>query len=973
MTPDKEREAARICEAALDRPASERDALILKECAGDNELRREVESLLRQLSKADEFLQRPAMEEAAAQAMALHALVVGQQVGPYQIQGRLGAGGMGEVYRAHDTKLGRDVAIKVLPRIFTSDRERLARFEREARLLAALNHPSIGAIHGLEDVDGVAALVLELVEGRTLADRLANGAIPIQEALNIASQIAAALEAAHEKGIVHRDLKPANVVLTIEGQVKVLDFGLAKALAGGASDLALSPSATISAAGVDGGIILGTAAYMSPEQAGGQVVDKRMDIWAFGCVLFEMLTGRRAFEGDSISEILARVIEREPPWKALPPALHPRIHELLRRCLEKDRNRRLRDIADARFQIEEALAPTDWNGAELQWVTRRGTAKAAAPRGWSVIAGLALGLAALVPATLYLRRAPVDAHVTRFEMPAPGFVRNLVIAPDGRTVAYVASHEGRQAIWTGPVGSLTARQLNGTDNASGLFWSPDSRYLGFVAEGNLKKIAVSGGEPQVVCDSSIDLPGTWNRDDVILFGGFAGGAAGVLRVSASGGDVTMVTVADVSKEFIHVQPQFLPDGRHFIYHAVDSNQRDGALYVGSLDSKSTTRLMAIPNSWHGTNSPASYAAPGRLLFSRDGRLMAQGFDPVRRTLSGEPSAVDENVRADFSVSENGLLVYRKVTDQKRRQPVPLAWFDRTGSPTGQVATPINAESLSLSPDGQQVAVDNAGPAGSPNSDVWVIGLTRGAPLKLTADAGFTGFPIWDPHGNRIVFGAIRAGRVVSKLYQKRADGVGAEALLLPGDSNDIDVPQDWSSDGRYIVFSRFRFDAKSANDVWFLPLFGDKKPSLFLQTSFPKVQSQLSPNGRYLAYVTNESDTYQIVVQSFPDPTIRRWHITAQGGTEPSWRRDGRELYYLALDGKLMAVRVESNPTFTFGKPTPLFQTALTQQQPIPVSRRYVTADGQRFLMISPLTVAAVDKNATPITVSINWSAPLQK
>jgi Tol biopolymer transport system component len=305
--------------------------------------------------------------------------------------------------------------------------------------------------------------------------------------------------------------------------------------------------------------------------------------------------------------------------------------------------------------------------------------------------------------------------------------------------------------------------------------------------------------------------------------------------------------------------------------------------------------------------------------------------------------------------------------------MPLIWFDRKGTPTGQVATPVNAESLSLSPDGQQVAVDNAGPANNRSSDIWVIDLTRGALLKLTADAGFTGSPIWDPHGSRIVFGAIRAGRVVSKLYQKRADGVGVEDLLLPGNSNDVDVPQDWSSDGRYIVFLRFRFDATLANDVWFLPLFGDRKPSLLLHTSFQKVQSQLSPDGRYLAYATNESDTYQIVVQSFPDPTRGRWHITAQGGTEPSWRRDNRELYYLAPDGKLMAVEVESNPTFKFGKPTPLFQTTLTQQQPVPASRRYVNADGQRFLMISTPTVTASDPNTTPITASINWSAALQK
>ena len=995
---DRESQIERISDAALKREGTARAAFLDEACAGDTALKRDVESLLAQESAAKGFLSTPAAALAAG-LMGGGTSFIGRQLGPYVIQARLGAGGMGEVYRAHDTKLGRDVAIKILPSIFTRDPERLARFEREARLLAALNHPNIGAIYGLEDVDGVPSLILELVEGETLAERIAGSrhqasgsgerrsltsearGLPISDALTIASQIADALEAAHEHSIVHRDLKPANIVVH-DLAVKVLDFGLAKAIVGDAAGPDLSQSPAITSYGARDGVILGTASYISPEQARGRPVDKRTDIWAFGCVLYEMLAGRVAFSGDTLTDTIAAVLRGEPDWQALPATTPDGIRRLLKRCVEKDHGRRLRDIGDARLEIFEALAaPTDSHDAELQWPAGRGTANATAPPkhlSWLVTAVLTLGLglvAALVPATLYFRRVPVGAPETRFEIPAPRFASNLLISPNGRTVAYVASSEGKRAIWVGPIGSLTTQRLTGTDNASGLFWSPDSRHLAFFADGKLKKIDVFGGAAQTLCDSALGLPGAWNRDDVILFGGFAGGAQGLLRISAFGGAVTPVTVADVSKEYAHVQPQFLPDGHHFIYHAVDSNQRDGALYLGSLDSTSTTRLlMVIPNIWQGTNSPALYAAPGYLLFSRDGRLRAQLFDTVRMTLSGEPVALGENVSADFSVSENGVLVYRKVTDQPREQPATLLWFDRKGKPAGQVATPVNVEYLRLSPDGQQIAVDNAGPANHYNSDIWVIGVTRAAPLKLTFDSGFDGFPVWAPDGRRIVFAAVRGGHVVSKLYQKRADGVGAEDLLLPDNTNDVDIPYDWSSDDRYIIFERFGFNAMAAaNDIWFLPLFGDKKPSLFLHSSFPKVQPQLSPDGRYLAYATNESGTYQIVVQSFPDPTKGKWPITSQGGTEPSWRRDGRELYYLAPDGKLMAVTVRGEPTFEPGQPTSLFQTALTPKDPR-FSRRYaVTADGQRFLTISSLNAPVSDTDAAPITAIVNWTAALKK
>jgi len=901
----------------------------------------------------------------------------GIRLGPYEVIALIGEGGMGQVYRARDTKLDRDVALKALPESFVHDPDRLARFQREAKVLASLNHPNIAHIHGLEESNGIRALVMEFVEGEDLAQRLTRGAIPIDEALPIAKQIAEALEAAHEQGIIHRDLKPANIKVRPDGVVKILDFGLAKATEPGIRDDVNNPMAITDLANTRPGAVFGTPSYMSPEQASGDRVDKRTDIWAFGCVFYEMLVGERAFRSDSVSGILAAVIAADPPWPKLPPRTPTTITRLLHRCLEKNSKHRLRDIGEARIAIDVQLGDlarvltTRSEGVNIGGFRPSRTLQLV-----TVLLSLSLVIALIFAIGRYFQRNPA-VSATRFEMAASQFASDLLISPDGQTVAYVASHQGKLAIWVQPFGSVAGHELDGTANATGLFWSPDSRHLGFVADGKLKKIAVSSGAPQVLCEAAINLPGTWNRDDVILFGGFAGGVPGLLRVSASGSEVAPVTVADVSKEFVHVEPQFLPDGRHFLYYAISSNQRDGALYLGSLDSKSTTRLMNLPNSWQGPNSRALFALPGYLLFSREGRLMAQAFDTVRMTLSGEPFALSENVRADFSVSESGVLVYRKVVDRPQQQPAPLFWFDRKGKPTGEVAMPVDVESLSLSKDGQQIAVDNAGPSPKYNSDIWVTGVSGAASVRLTFDPGFDGSPIWDPDGRSIVFAAIRSGRVVSKLYQKRSNGVGAEELLLPGNAKDVDVPQDWSYDGRYIIFARFSFDDLLANDLWYLQPRGDRRPTLFLHSPFLNVQPRLSPDGRYVAYATNESDTYQIVVQSFPDPTIGRWPITARGGTEPTWGRGGRELFYLAPDGKLMAVQVTGDPAFkVVGAATPLFQTILTQEQPTPVSRRYaVTADGQRFLVKSSLAVSAHDddKNAAPISVTTNWTAALQK
>ena len=619
MTPDRERDLERICQAALERPAAERKRFVAEECGGDDALRREVESLLAHAEAASSFLETPVL---AAQAMgaARPTLAAGQRVGAYTILSLLGSGGMGEVYRARDATLGREVALKVLPSLFTSDPERLARFEREARLLASLNHPNIATIHGFEKADGIHALVLEVVEGQTLAERLQPGAaLPLADALTIARQIAEALEAAHEKGVVHRDLKPANIKIRPDGVVKVLDFGLAKAVApaGLAADGSRLPPQTMG--GTRDGLIVGTAAYMSPEQARGQPVDTRADIWAFGCVLYEMLSGQGPFVGPTVTDTLVAILEREPNWDALPLVLHPRIHELLRRCLEKDPKKRWRDVGDVRMEIERVLSGPAQAAAPL--VKRASNARTRL--AWVIATVLAVALAAA--ARPYLSgTAPPETRVdiSTPEVPEPTF---FAIAPDGRRLVFVAFRNGQTQLFLRSLDEDSAQPLSGTEAAILPFWSPDGRSVGFFASQQLKRLDIDGGLVQTVARAQPGPGGAWGPDGAILFAPLPAGP--LFQVPSSGGEPVAVTKLGANQS-AHWSPVFLPGGRQFLFYVSGTGDTRG-IYLGSLDSPQTTRLT-------DAETPGTYTPSGWVMFERQGALVARRFDPVRGMLSGNP-------------------------------------------------------------------------------------------------------------------------------------------------------------------------------------------------------------------------------------------------------------------------------------------------------------------------------------------------
>jgi eukaryotic-like serine/threonine-protein kinase len=936
MTPEREREVARICEAALDRPALEREAFVVEECAGDEALRREVESLLRQQSKADEFLQRPALEVAAAQALAPHALVIGQQVGPYQIQGRLGAGGMGEVYRGHDTKLGRDVAIKILPRIFTSDPERLARFEREARLLAALNHPNIGAIYGLEEVDAVPALVLELVEGQTLADRLAKGPLPMPDALKIASQTADALGAAHERGIVHRDLKPANIKITPARVVKVLDFGLAKA----ASETLgpnLAGSPTITNGRTRDGAILGTPAYMSPEQARGEAVDKRTDIWAFGCVLYEMLSGRGAFAGASSTETLSEVLKTEPDWQRLPGDTPDGVRRLLRRCLAKDRTRRLTDIHDAQLDLEEAPSdmPTD---ARLASGARRLKRLA-----WAMSVLLLITATAAIGIVWRMgirTSSPLPQVQFEIETPPTSYPDTLAISPDGRKIVFAAmSDDGRSRLWLRALDADARSAQPRTDTEGGrmAFWSPDNRSIAFSADSRLKRIDVETGTVQVLANAQEAQPGTWSPEGTILFSPFTGP---VFRISDRGGAPMAVKFP---WEGAHTYPRFLPDGRHFLYAAYAEGaapRGSQGIYASQLNGSDHRRLV--------DGSSAEYASSGHLFYTRARTLFAQPFDPVKVELSGSPVQVAERVIA-MSVATDGTIVLRSGAGAGRE----LAWFDRAGKEVGR---PPAGDSPALSPDGSRVAVARALP-GSPRADVWILDLARNRSSTVTVGPGSNNSPLWSPDGVRIAYASAR-GKPFA-LYERSATGGGEERLLLETPQNVI--PNDWSPDGRFLIYRSS--PSTTDMDLWVLSL-ADQHTRPLVKTEFVEREAQFSPDGRWFAYQSNESGQFEIYLRPFPNEgRMRIGPISSNGGVQVRWRRDGRELFYIALDNMLMAVPVHQSPTGEpiAEPPVPLFRTNIGAGDGVTVQDYAVSKDGTRFLINN------LKETTLPLKVILNW------
>ncbi|HEV3056981.1 MAG TPA: protein kinase [Vicinamibacterales bacterium] len=946
MPSERWKRVERVYHAARERPFDERAAFLDAACAGDAELQREVESLLNQPASGEGFLSEPAVAVAAQMvSQPGGSMLTGRKIGVYQIQTLLGAGGMGRVYRARDTSLGRDVAIKTLPPEFTSDPERLSRFQREARMLAALNHAHIGAIYGLEDVDGGRALVLELVEGETLAERIARGRLQLREASAIGRQIADALDAAHEKGIVHRDLKPANIKITPDGTVKVLDFGLAKLNASAASALDLPQSPTVTVDRTRHGMILGTAAYMSPEQARGQTVDKRTDIWAFGCVLYEMLTGRTAFHGATISDTLAAILANEPDWRALPADAPMPIRTLLRRCLEKDRKRRLESAADARLEIDDTLLASSADAAlaspPSHWAHSLSWAAAAA-----VIALLLLG-------TMFLRlpRSPQAGEI-RFEVQAglpPALIGDpgMAVSPDGTRLAIVGISEGRAQISVRALNSVAARPLKGTEGASYIFWSPDGRSLGFFAGGQMKRVDIAGGSPQELAMlGDFVSTGAWNTENVIVFS--RGSRTPLFRMPANGGDPIAVTRLEPPGQDAHQHPGFLPDGRHLLFQVIGTT--DSGIFVTALDGSDVHRLVA------GAQDPV-FAPPNHLFFTRRGTLYVQSFDPTQRALAGEPVRIVDNVLG-FSAA-GPVLMYRVGT----AETALLTWFDRAGKSLGTAGPPdVNALSVELSPEGKRAAIHRADESG--NSDIWSLDLSRNVLTRLTSDPRSDSFPVWSPDGSHLIFTSNRRGKI--NLYEKLSSGSEPEHLMF-------DAPMlaasDWSRDGRFLLY-RAPGQQNDGPDLWALPLTGDRKPFAWLKTPFDEFNGQFSPDSRWVAYGSNETGQFEVYIQSFPTLGAK-WRVSKSGGVEPRWRGDGRELFYLAPDGGLMSVSVSlsaDGSELELGQPSTLFHVRTLGRFTNNVRQQYaVTRDGQRFLVNS----TARAENASPIIVVLNWQSGL--
>jgi serine/threonine protein kinase len=856
---------------------------------------------------------------------------------------------MGEVYRAHDEKLGRDVALKVLPDSFARDPERLARFEREARLLASLNHPNIAAIYGFEASGSLPALVLELVEGPTLADRLLDGPIPVAASLELARQIAEALESAHEKGIVHRDLKPANIKVTPGGMVKVLDFGLAK-LADAPDPItdpaAASQSPTFTAV-VSHGVILGTAPYMSPEQARGLSVDKRTDVWAFGCVLYEMLTRRPAFPGRTTTDVLAAIVERDPDWTALPQPTPQGIRDLLRRCLAKNAKQRLHDIADARIEIEDSLAGPRQTAAG-QRVPRQRERFA-----WMAVASL---LAAAVAAALVWNRPPSEPPETRLEIATPPTTDpvSLAISPDGRQIVFVATSNGKPHLWIRSLESVSARPLPGTESAYYPFWAPHGRSIAFFADSRLKRLDLDAGSVQILATATAGRSGDWAEDGTIYFTPQAGPT---YRVPAAGG--ARVPLPAFASSLNGRFPRLLPGGRHFLFYAVGAPEVQG-VYIGRLDTPESRRLLEA-------DAGAAYAR-GHVLFVRQGTLFAQRLDIDGMKLVGNPTPIASGVSVGegwipaLSTSASGPIVFRTGSPGQARQ---LVWFDRSGKELGRVGdNSADRYGPELSPDGRTVVLTRIVDG---NSDAWLMDLQRGVPRRFTSDVANENSAIWSPDGARIAFTSNRSG--FGHLYIKPATGAGQEEMLVteaPSPDITARLPSDWSRDGRYLLYRTQ--SAKTRYDIWAWALDGSAPSLPIAQTDADDRDGQFSPDGKWVAFESDESGRFEIYVQRFPGPATK-WPISTNGGAQVRWSRNGRELFYISLDGRLMAVNVRldtEREKVEADAPVALFATHVGN--PISVFRQQyaVSPDGLKFLF----NTLVDDDRVSPITIIQNWRPP---
>ena len=965
MATDRDSRIDGICYAALALDGPSRDAFVAAACAGDEALHREIDSLLRYQSKADGFLAEPALAVAAERLASAGDALIGRQLGAFRVHSLLGEGGMGEVYRARDTTLGRDVALKVLPALFMADPGRLARFEREAHTLATLNHPHIGAIYGLEEHDGIRVLVLEIVEGSTLADRIALGALSIAEALSIAGQTAGALEAAHEKGIIHRDLKPANITITPDGIAKVLDFGLAKVWNGepGAPNPPQSPIVTIGRTAA--GVILGTAAYMSPEQARGQVVDKRTDIWAFGCVLYEMLTGTRAFEGENVGDTLAAVLRGEPDWAALPATVPAAVRTLIRRCLEKDGRQRIADISVAQFVLDDL--------ADVASATAPGSAATIAlrPPRWRRMALLSgtwlVGVAMAASAVWFaVRSTAPPPRVSRLLITPPSAAAlavdrpGLTLTPDGTRVVYAGANN--TALFVRALDQLNATSLTGLGVPYGPFVSPDGEWIGFFdGVTALKKVALTGG-PAVTLGrpDGTGFGASWGPDGTIIFATNVR-TTGLQRIADAGGEPTVLTRPNrAGSEDDHLWPEILPGGQAVLFTITATTGGLDQAQIAVLDLRTLTQTVLIRG-----GSGARYVSSGHLVYAAAGTLHAVAFDLARLAVVGTPVKVLPEVltrggRAGVAVAADGTLVYIS----GELSPVvlrSLAWVDRQGHETPILAPLRNYAFPRLSPDGTRLAIYIP----DQEIDIWLLDLARGPLTRATFDRGVDIFPVWRD-GRQLLFSSSRADAV--NLFAQAADGSGDVTRLTK--SPYIQHATSVSPDGTRLVFTETA--PTTGPDVMQLRLDSTHAVTPLVQTPFSERNGEVSPDGRWLAYEADDSGRFNIYVRPFPDVSSGYWQVSTDGGTRPLWARNSEELFYLNETGALMRVGVAHGPTWSASAPTKLFEGrygAAANQS----GRTYdIAPDGKRFLMIK---VGGADQTAVPTSLIVvqNWREELKR
>ena len=875
-------------------------------------------------------------------------LTAGSRLGPYEIVSPIGAGGMGEVFLARDTRLDRSVAIKILPPAFAQNDDRRQRFQREAKIISQLNHPNICTLHDVGHENGADFLVMELIEGESLADRLTKGPLPLPQVLRYGAEIAGALDKAHRAGVVHRDLKPGNIMLTKSG-AKLLDFGLAKT--GPAVSL---DGATQHKSLTEEGTILGTFQYMAPEQLEGEEADGRTDIFAFGAVLYEMATGRPAFDGKTRTSLIAAIVQSEPPpISTIQPLTPPALEHVIRKCLAKDREDRWQSAHDLAEELKWIIESGSSAGMAAQVIGHRSR------RRWLWLAA-ALAIAAMtgVAGFAIARAGRPKAEALRLLFSSPELDAaagetdtGIALSPDGKTLAYVGMRGGVAMLFLRPLNRFDSRPLAGTEGAAFPFWSPDGTHIAFFAERKLKKIAMAGGEPQALSDVDASARGgSWSKDGIILFA--PGPRNGLSRVSADGGAVVPVTTLNRSaNEASHRWPAFLPDGRHFVFYEMADRK---GIYLGSLDSKEQTRIV------DGGSNPL-FVLPGFLLFVRERGLVYQRFDLDHFRLIGEPVSVAEDVGrfgengptglGRFSASTNGVLAFQKIGQISTQ----LVWRDRSGAEIGRLGPAGWYNTPRLSPDATKLIIDRVDPK-TQKTDLWSVDLARGILSRITMGAGENEIGLWSPDGKEIAFSSDRKGDF--DIYRKVANSRGEERPVL--ESAMTQYTDDWSADGRFLCYEQF--SPGTQVDLWTFD-FSTRKATPFLVTEFNETHAMFSPDGKWLAYTSDESGQPEVYVQSFP-PSGDKWQISTIGGDEAAWSRDGTKIYYIAIDRNLMEAAIATEPSFRVARATALFPVRVPNYAPTEAKSNFdIMPDGQRFLVNT-----RVDTAAQPIQVIVNWT-----